>query len=101
MDRRSFIQKTTLGTVAGVMAFPFISAGQNKKLKIGLIGAGWYGMVITKAALESGSVEVIAVCDVDSEHLQASIVEIEKLQEANLSGIKIIRNCLILKDSRR
>jgi FlaA1/EpsC-like NDP-sugar epimerase len=80
MDRRNFIQKTTIGTVAGVMAFPFISTAQNQKLKIGLIGAGWYGMVITKAALETGSVEVIAVCDVDTDHLKASIDEVEKLQ---------------------
>ena len=88
MDRRNFIQKTTLGTVAGVIAFPFISTGQNQKIKIGLIGAGWYGMVITKAALKVGGVEVIAVCDVDSEHLKASIDEVEKLQGTRPVGFK-------------
>ncbi len=97
MDRRAFIQKTTLGTVAGVMAFPFISAGQNQKLKIGLIGAGWYGMVITKAALETGSVVVIAVCDVDSGHLQASIGEIEKLQGSKPVGYKNYQELLDIK----
>ncbi len=97
MDRRNFIQKTTLGTVAGVMAFPFISSAQNQKLKIGLIGAGWYGMVITKAALETGSVEVIAVCDVDFEHLQASIGEIEKLQGTRPAGYKNYEDLLDVK----
>jgi predicted dehydrogenase len=97
MDRRNFIQKTTLGTVAGVMAFPFISTGQNQKIKIGLIGAGWYGMVITKAALKVGGVEVIAVCDVDSEHLKASIDEVEKLQGTRPVGFKNYQELLDVK----
>ncbi len=37
-------------------------------------------MVITPAALKVGGVEVIGVCDVDSEHLKSSADEIEKLQ---------------------
>ncbi len=45
------------------------SLAQDKKLRIGLIGAGWYGMVITRAALKVGGVEVTGICDVDSEHL--------------------------------
>jgi predicted dehydrogenase len=80
MDRRSFIQKTTVSTAAMVAAIHVPSFAQNRKLKIGLIGAGWYGMVITKAALKVGGVEVIAVCDVDSEHLNSSATEIETLQ---------------------
>ena len=82
MDRRNFIQNTTVGTAGMLTAFSFPVFGRNQqqKLKIGLIGAGWYGMVITKAALETGDVEVVAVCDVDSEHLNNSATEIEKLQ---------------------
>ena len=80
MDRRNFIQKTTLGAATAFTAFPFFASAQNTKLKIGLIGAGWYGMVITTAALKAGGVEVIAVCDVDSGHLKTSIEEIEILQ---------------------
>ena len=37
-------------------------------------------MVIVKAALKVGGVEVIGVCDVDSEHLNNSANELEKLQ---------------------
>ncbi len=69
-----------MGTAAMVTAFHFPSFAQNRKLKIGLIGSGWYGMVITRAALKVGGVEVIAVCDVDTEHLQNSASEIENLQ---------------------
>ena len=97
MDRRSFIQKSAIGSAAMVTAVHFPSFAQNQKLKIGLIGAGWYGMVITKAALETGSVEVIAVCDVDSEHLKASIDEIEKLQGSKPVGYKNYQELLDIK----
>ena len=88
MNRRSFLQKSTIGTAAMVTAFHLPAFAQNKKLKIGLIGAGWYGMVITTAALKVGGVEVIAVCDVDSEHLKTSIDDIEKLQGSRPAGFK-------------
>ena len=47
---------------------------------MGLIGCGWYGMVDAKAALQAGGVEMVALCDVDSEHLEQSAAELEKLQ---------------------
>ena len=80
MNRRSFIEKTTLSSAALISTFNIPLYSQDRKLKIGLIGCGWYGMVITEAALKVGGVEVIAVCDVDSEHLKNSADELEKLQ---------------------
>ena len=66
MNRRSFMEKTTLSTAALATAFHIPSFSQERKISIGLIGAGWYGMVITKAALNVGGVQVVAVCYVDS-----------------------------------
>lgn len=80
MNRRSFIKNSSLGTVGVASSVYIPSFAREKKIKAGLIGAGWYGMVITKAALKTGDVEVTAVCDVDSEHLKNSADEIEKLQ---------------------
>jgi len=80
MNRRSFIQKASIGTLGMASAFSIPGYAQSTKLKIGLIGCGWYGMVITRAALNVGGVELIAVCDVDSEHLKNSADELEKLQ---------------------
>lgn len=80
MNRRSFIEKTSLSSAAMISAFNIPSLAKDKKIKIGLIGCGWYGMVITKAALKIGGVEVIGICDVDSEHLKNSAGELEKLQ---------------------
>ena len=48
MKRRKFIEITSLGS-AGVASSLYIpSAPQDRKLRVGLIGSGWYGMVDIK-----------------------------------------------------
>jgi predicted dehydrogenase len=81
ISRRHFLQTTAVGTLA-VTQVPAVIRGaeDEKKLKMGLIGCGWYGMVDAKAALEAGGVEFVAICDVDSEHLEQSAAELEKAQ---------------------
>lgn len=80
MNRRNFIKKTAVGAAA--VAAPYYVKGFNidSRLKVGLIGAGWYGMVISEAALKLGGLEIIAVCDVDSKHLTESAGKLESLQ---------------------
>ena len=75
-NRRQFLSTTA----AAIAAVP--SVAQNRKIRIGLIGCGWYGMIDVKAAFKAGGVEVIALCDVDTEHLEESAIEVEKLQGA-------------------
>jgi predicted dehydrogenase len=82
LSRRQFLGTAVVSTLA-LSAFPGGAAeiaGEDRKLKLGLIGCGWYGMVDVKAAFKAGGVEVIALCDVDSEHLAKSADEVEKLQ---------------------
>jgi predicted dehydrogenase len=80
MERRRFISMAVAGSAAVASNIYFKPGHAGQKLRIGLIGAGWYGMVDTKAALASGGVEIIGICDVDSEHLSNSADEIAKLQ---------------------
>ena len=63
-----------------------------RKIKLGLIGCGWYGLVDAKAALKTGGTEVIGVCDVDGEHLSKTVEELENearkyLQEGHAEPI--------------
>ena len=97
MKRRSFIQKTAVGSVALTTGLPYTSFSQTKKIKVGLIGCGWYGMVDIRAALKIGGVEVIALCDVDSEHLKTSADEIEKLQGSRPKEFKYYQELLDVK----
>lgn len=81
MDRRTFIKKSSLTTAAVATGFHSpLFAQDTSNLKIGLIGSGWYGMVIAKAALQAGGVEIAAICDVDTAHLKNSATELETLQ---------------------
>ena len=82
VTRRKFMGQAIAGSMAMATALRGDSQdnAEKSKLKIGLIGCGWYGMVDVKAAFKVGGVEVVALCDVDSQHLKDSADEVEKLQ---------------------
>ncbi len=97
MERRSFIKNATLGSVVLTVPFYVPSLSDERKIKIGLIGAGWYGMVVTKAALKVGGVDVIGICDVDSEHLNNSADEVAKIQGTRPKTFKYYQELLDMK----
>jgi predicted dehydrogenase len=82
MNRREFIGTAVAGTLAmDSVLRPSYAGNENKpRLKLGLIGCGWYGMVDVRAAFKAGGVEVVALCDVDEQHLTDGTAEVEKLQ---------------------
>src|SRR5262245_2824842 len=69
MSRRHFLKGTIVSVTASHFPAVLKGAAADRKLKLGLIGAGWYGMVDVKDALKAGGVALVGVCDVDTEHL--------------------------------
>jgi predicted dehydrogenase len=59
-----------------------------------MIGVGWWGMINARAAFKAGGVEVLAICDIDSEHLEKSAEEIEKLQGTRPKTFKLYAELL-------
>lgn len=99
MDRRTFIKRSSLATAAVATGFHSPLFAQNiHNLKFGLIGSGWYGMVIAKAALQAGGVEIAAICDVDITHLKNSTSELETLQGAKPKEFKDYQELLNLPE---
>ena len=95
MNRRKFIGTTVAGTVAMTTMLRGASNNTAKpKLKTGLIGCGWYGMVDVKAALKVSGVEIVALCDIDSEHLKNSADEVEKIQGSRPRTFKAYKDFL-------
>ncbi len=94
MKRRSFIQKSSLATIGMLGAFQIPAMAADEKLKIGLIGCGWYGMVDINAALKTGKVEVIALCDVDSDHLKTSADQVAESQGSRPKEFKEYQDLL-------
>lgn len=95
-NRREFLSLAAAGTVAAAQVSSLAAeppAG-GRKIKLGLIGCGWYGLVDVKAAFKAGGVEILAICDVDSEHLSKSADEIEKLQGTRPRTFKLYEELL-------
>ena len=84
MHRRTFL------TSAAALA----ASAQDRKLRIGVIGCGWYGMVDLKAAFQAGGVDCIALCDIDTEHLRDAVAEVEKTQGSRPKAFKDYRELL-------
>lgn len=95
-NRRAFLGTAAAGTVA--LTRTVHAAAENRTLRMGVIGVGWYGMVDAKAALKVGGVEVTAICDVDGEHLKNNADQLEKLQQKRPKTFKRYQDLLDLKE---
>jgi predicted dehydrogenase len=68
MDRRDFFAASASATVAATFPSAFAAARQPK-LRVGLIGTGWYGKCSLFRLLQVAPTEVVALCDVDKKML--------------------------------
>jgi predicted dehydrogenase len=75
MNRRQFLQTTASASAAAALAScavaPHVAgADDNKTLRAGLIGTGWYGKCDLLRLIQiSRGVQVVSLCDVDSKML--------------------------------
>lgn len=90
--RRSFIGTTAASALA--LSTRLDAAETGTTLKLGVIGTGWYGMVVAKAALQVGGVEIAAICDVDTAHLEKAAAELEELQGKRPQTFKLYQEML-------
>ena len=68
MERRNFLHVTTTGLLAGISPKLYATPSQQK-LRVGLIGCGWYGKIDLLRLIQVRDVEVVGLCDVDSRML--------------------------------
>jgi predicted dehydrogenase len=78
MERRVFLG--TLAASTAALNRRATGASSPDPLRLGLIGCGWYGGVDLEAAFKNGGVEVVALCDVDREHLDKMAQKVAGLQ---------------------
>ena len=105
MNRRNFLINGSLSTAAIFSAIHLPAASQEKKIKVGVIGVGWYGMVITEAAFKAGGIEVLAKSiDFLLEHMHKVFPElyldlfcygpVEKGLDATNGGVEFYNICV-------
>ena len=80
MNRRNFIQKSSLSTAGILSAASLPAYFKQEKLRVGVIGCGWYGGVLIESALKVGGVQIVSICDVDTKHLKETADTVEGLQ---------------------
>ncbi|MCX6951753.1 MAG: Gfo/Idh/MocA family oxidoreductase [Verrucomicrobia bacterium] len=96
LNRRQFLGAVTAGAAALSQLRAQVTPAPStaRKVKLGLIGCGWYGMVDVNAAFKAGGVEIVALCDVDSDHLEKSAAEVEKTQGSRPKTFKLYEEML-------
>lgn len=85
-NRREFI-----GALGAPLVYGAVPGG---KLRTGVIGCGWYGGVDARNALAAGGVEIVAVCDADTDHLKTFADDMEKRQGSRPKPFKDYRELL-------
>lgn len=83
MDRRKFLQSSA--AVAGMSAIAQDSLGavaDGPAKRVGVIGPGWYGKVDVLRLIQVAPVEVVSLCDVDSEMLKGAANIVSERQES-------------------
>jgi predicted dehydrogenase len=69
MDRRTFLGTGAAGLAASTFGGYFLQGQDQKKLRAGLIGCGWYGKSDICRMIQVAPVEVVSLCDVDQKML--------------------------------
>lgn len=110
MNRREFLEtggKAALGvgigmTVANALATPARAqdkpVGANDKILMGAIGVGGMGMGNMHAFMNQPGVEVVAVCDVDSNNLNNAANAVEGKYGRKPKAVKDFREVLDMKE---
>jgi predicted dehydrogenase len=93
MNRRKFL-KNSMATGAAFAALPVFGDDIQRRYRTALVGAGWWGMNILRAGMESGTVRTVGMCDVDQNLLDPATVEVEQLSGDKPKKFKDYRELL-------
>ncbi|MGB7343537.1 MAG: Gfo/Idh/MocA family oxidoreductase [Pirellulaceae bacterium] len=69
MDRRKFLRSSVAVASTAAIASRAYAAESNRPRRVGLIGCGWYGKCDLLQLINIEPIEVVSLCDVDSQML--------------------------------
>jgi predicted dehydrogenase len=79
MNRRQFLgTSVSLAAATGLYAAP-----EDKPLRVGLIGCGWYGKCDLLRLIQVAPVEVVSLCDVDQNQLAGAVEIVSQRQQSH------------------
>ncbi len=106
---RSFSRRQFLATTALAVAGPTILSGcataaerrpnASNRITVGVVGCGWQGLSNMKGFLGHADCQVVAICDVDKNHLQEGIKTVNaKYKNQDCKAYHDYREMLARKD---
>ncbi len=101
MQRRNFLQTSAATlSLAAAHKLAWATVADEPKKRVGLIGTGWYGKVDLLRLIQVSPVEVVSLCDVDSQMLDeaAEIVAGRQLNKKRPRTYADYRQMLAEKD---
>ncbi len=100
MQRREFLKRSALTTL-GLHFLPGMAqrVAASDRVRIALVGVGWMGTEHLKWFAALPEVEIVALCDVDKEHLDTALKTLLSLQpQSRAEGYTDFRRVLDRKD---
>lgn len=83
MDRRSFLQTGAAGlSLTALNPVLHAAAPSGKPIRVALIGCGWYGKADLLRLIQVSPVEVVGLCDVDSQMLSEAATLVSQRQKS-------------------
>ena len=80
MKRRQFLTSGTAAALALTRLPRYAEAFADQRLRVGLVGSGWYGKCDLFRLLQVAPVEVVSVCDVDQAMLADAAAQVAARQ---------------------
>lgn len=80
MKRREFLASlAATGAALSLGDLPLRAAEEKKKsrIRVGLVGCGWYGNVVLRAMVDAADVEVVSLCDPDRRALDRTMAVVK------------------------
>jgi len=86
INRRKFLKNAGLVTAFSSLEFPFAAVRDEPLVKMGFVGVGGRGTSMLQVALNTGLVQVTAVCDIDAERVARAQRLVEKAGQPKPEG---------------
>src|SRR5882757_2698121 len=82
MNRRTFVSSLAVAGAAVATSPRLLAAETKPRVRMGIIGCGWYAGVNYEAFARNVEVEVVSLCDVNQHNLQKTLALVAKHQAA-------------------
>ena len=82
ITRRNFLAASAAVAATATISSPAVlGADSKKKYRAALIGCGWWGNNVRNAAMKSGAIELVALCDVDRRQLDKTLARQKEMTD--------------------